>query len=99
MTANEKTLATFETRVRQMILRFQELKAENQELYGMVEKCEQDIKQLQAKVEQQQSDYQSLKMAKMIEITDGDLGGAKERLSKLIRDVNKCIAILSDESQ
>jgi predicted RNase H-like nuclease (RuvC/YqgF family) len=99
MTANEKILATFETRIRQMILRFQELKKENQELYAMIEKNEKGIKDLQAKLEQQQSDYQSLKMAKMIEITDGDLGGAKDRLSKLIRDVNKCIAILSDENQ
>ena len=99
MTANEKILATFETRIRQMILRFQELKKENQELYAMIEKNEKGIKDLQAKLEQQQSDYQSLKMAKMIEITDGDLSGAKDRLSKLIRDVNKCIAILSDENQ
>ena len=99
MTPNEKTLATFETRLRQMILRFQELKKENAELYDMVEKNEQDIAQLRAKLEQQQNDYDSLKMAKMIRITDGDLSGAKERLSKLIRDVNKCIAILSDEKE
>jgi predicted nucleic acid-binding Zn-ribbon protein len=99
MTPNEKTITAFETRLRQMILRFQELKKENEELYAMVEKNEQDIKLLQEKLEQGQNDYQSLKMAKMIEITDGDLDGAKERLSKLIRDVNKCIAILSDEEQ
>jgi predicted nucleic acid-binding Zn-ribbon protein len=99
MTANEKAIASFETRVRQMILRFQELKKENKDLYDMVEKNEQDLKQLRQKLEQQQSDYNSLKMAKMIEITDGDLTGAKERLSKLIRDDNKCIAILSDENQ
>lgn len=99
MTPNEKTITAFETRLRQMILRFQELKKENEELYAMVEKNEQDIKLLQEKLEQGQNDYQSLKMAKMIEITDGDLDGAKERLSKLIRDVNKCIAILSDENQ
>ena len=99
MTANEKALTAFETRIRQMILRFQELKKENKDLYDMVEKNEQDLKQLRQKLEQQQSDYNSLKMAKMIEITDGDLTGAKERLSKLIRDVNKCIAILSDENQ
>jgi len=99
MTANEKTLATFETRIRQMILRFQELKKENQELYGMLEKNEQAVKQLRAKLEQQQNDYNSLKMAKMMEITDGDLAGAKDRLSRLIRDVNKCIAILSDEKE
>jgi predicted nucleic acid-binding Zn-ribbon protein len=99
MTANEKTLATFETRLRQMILRFQQLKKENEDLYGMVEKSEQELAQLREKLEQQQNDYQSLKMAKMMEITDGDLTGAKDRLSKLIRDVNKCIAILSDENQ
>ena len=99
MTPNEKTITAFETRLRQMILRFQELKKENEELYAMVAKNGQDIKLLQEKLEQGQNDYQSLKMAKMIEITDGDLDGAKERLSKLIRDVNKCIAILSDEEQ
>lgn len=99
MTANEKTLATFETRLRQMILRFQDLKKENEDLYGMVDKLEQENKKLQARLEQMQNDYDSLKMAKMIEITDGDLAGAKERLSKLIRDVNKCIAILSDEKE
>ena len=68
-------------------------------MYVMVEKGEQDLNNLRSQLEQSQSDYQSLKMAKMIEITDGDLSGAKERLSKLIRDVNKCIAILSDENQ
>ena len=82
MTANEKTLATFETRLRQMILRFQELKKENGELYQMLENNEKTVKQLQEKLDQQQSDYESLKMAKMIEITDGNLEGAKERLSK-----------------
>lgn len=99
MTPNEKTIATFETRLRQMIFRFQELKKENEELWEQISKNEQDIKQLQAKLEQGQNDYNSLKMARMIEITDGDLDGAKDRLSKLIRDVNKCIAILSDEEQ
>jgi predicted nuclease with TOPRIM domain len=99
MTANEKTLATFETRLRQVLLRFQELKKENGELYQMLENNEKTVKQLQEKLDQQQSDYESLKMAKMIEITDGNLEGAKERLARLIRKVNKCIDILSGENQ
>ena len=99
MTANEKTLATFETRLRQMLLRFQELKKENGELSQLLEANKKTVAQLQEKLEQKQSYYDSLKMAKMIEITDSNLDGAKERLSKLIREVNKCIAILSDESQ
>lgn len=90
-------IATFETRVRQMLLRFQELKKENEELYGMVEKNEQDIRDLQARLSQADRDYNALKMAKMLTITDGDLDSAKARVQKLIRNVNKCIAILSDE--
>ena len=97
MNPSEKTLATFETRVRQLILRFQELKKENEELYTMVSKNEQAISDLQAKLAQADSDYETLKMAKMVEITDGDLESAKARVAKLIREVNKCIAILSDE--
>ena len=99
MTANEKNLATFETRLRQLLLRFQELKKENGEVYAMLEANKKTVKELQERINQQQADYDSLKMAKMIEITDGNLDGAKERLSKLIRDVNKCISILSDENQ
>ncbi len=65
----------------------------------MLEANKKTVKELQERINQQQADYDSLKMAKMIEITDGNLDGAKERLSKLIREVNKCIAILSDENQ
>jgi predicted nucleic acid-binding Zn-ribbon protein len=97
MTQNEQTLAAFEARVRQMILRFQELKKENAELYQMVEKNEQDIKALQGQLAQASNDYNALKMARMIEITDSDLQGAKDRLSKLIREVNKCISMLQGE--
>ena len=99
MNPNEQSLANFKTRVRQMILRFQELKKEGDELRAVIAKNEQDMKQLQAKLTQAENDYQSLKMAKMMEITDGDLENAKGRLAKMIRDVNKCIAILSDEEQ
>ena len=97
MNPNEKALTTFETRVRQLLLRFQELKKENDELYSLVEKNERDIEELRSRLTQADDDYQSLKMAKMMEITDGDLEGAKARVAKMIREVNKCIAILSDE--
>ncbi len=99
MNQNEKVLANFQTRIRQMILRFKELKKENADLYAMVAEGELRVKQLEAKLAQQERDYQSLKMARMMEITDGDLDGAKSRVAKLIRDVNKCIAILSDENE
>ena len=97
MDSNEKVIANFETRVRQLILRFQELKKENQELYSMVEKTEQEVNDLRAKLTQKDNDYNALKMAKMMTITDGDLEAAKARVQKMIREVNKCITLISDE--
>ena len=97
MNPNEKILADFETRVRQMILQFQELKKENGRLQTLIGEQATEIEELKARVTQADNDYNALKMARMLEITDGNLDEAKERLSRMIRQVNKCIAILSDE--
>ncbi len=97
MESNEKTLNTFATRVRQMILQYAELKKENDELYALVDQREQEIKQLQEELSQSETDYNSLKMAKMLEVTDGDMESAQKRVAKLIRDVNKCITLLSEK--
>lgn len=95
MAGNDKILTLFTTRVRQMILQYNELKKENYELYAMVDAKEAEIKRLEASLEQARKDNESLKMAKMMEICDGDIEAAKRRLSSLIREVNKCITLLS----
>ena len=97
MDANEKPLTLFTTRMRQMILQYKETKQENNSLYAMVDERDAKIKQLEAKLNQAQNDYNSLKLAKMIEISTTDLEAAKKRLSKLVRDVNKCITLLNEK--
>ena len=96
MDAKEKTLATFSARVRQLLFQYQELKKENNELYAMVDERDKKIKLLESQIAQKQAEYNSLKTAKMLEITDGDLDGAKKQVAKLIREVNKCITLLSE---
>ena len=97
MDANEKTLNLFTTRVRQMLLQYKELRQENNDLYQMVDERDKEIALLKAQLTQSQTDYQSLKVAKMLEITDGDMESAQKRLAKLIRNVNKCITLLSEK--
>ena len=97
MSASEKTINTFATRVRQMILKFEDIKHENAELYAMVDERDAKIKELQEKLTQAKHDYDSLKMAKMMTISDSDMGTTQKRIAKLIRDVNKCITLLSDK--
>ncbi len=97
MNASEKTLTLFTTRVRQLILQYNDKKKEIIALEEKLKKRENQIKELEAKLNQLHNDYTSLKMAKMIEISDGDMEDAQKRLSKLIRDVNKCITLLSEK--
>ena len=80
-----------------MILKFDEVKQENAELYAMVDERDAKIKELEDKLTQAQHDYDSLKMAKMMTISDADIETTQKRIAKLIRDVNKCITLLSDK--
>lgn len=97
MSADEKTINTFATRVRQLILELGKLKQENAELYEMVDERDAQIKALQEKLSQAEHDYNSLKMAKMMTISDADMEATQKRVAKLIRDVNKCITLLSNQ--
>ena len=83
--------------MRQLILQFTEMKKENAGLRVQVAEHNARINELEAQLSQAKGDYESLKMAKMIEISDRDLEGAQKRLAKLIRDVNKCITLLSEK--
>lgn len=96
MTLEEQKLAVFQSQVRELLDNFKRLRQENEELYEMIGKNEDDIKRLQAELDSKTDDFEKLKMARMISLSDNDIEETKERLSKLIRDVNKCISILTE---
>lgn len=97
MSVQEKTILTFAAKVHQLILQYRDVKKENDELHSVVDERDREIKKLKAQLTQFQHDYNSLKMAKMVEISEGDKEGAQRRINKLIRDVNKCITLLSEK--
>ena len=87
---SDKTIVEFQTKVHALILQFQNLKKENEELYAMLEKNESDVRELRQQLLVKQQEFDAFKAAKMLEVSDGDIQSARERLAKLIRDVNKC---------
>ena len=98
MTDEEKRqLKIFDGKIRQLISNYQVMKKEIGDLYIEVDRKDEEIARLKAELHQSQSDYSNLKLAKMIEISDSELKGAKQRISKLVREVNKCIGLLSTD--
>ena len=94
---SDKTIVEFQTKVHALILQFQNLKKENEELYAMLEKNESDVRELRQQLLVKQQEFDAFKAAKMLEVSDGDIQSARERLAKLIRDVNKCITVLAEQ--
>lgn len=93
---NEKTIIKrFETKVRNLINAYSALRRENSDLYDELEKKDEEIRQLQQQVAAYKKDYEYLKLAKMIEISDDELKGAKQKITNLVREVNKCINLLN----
>lgn len=96
MNADEKTIALFTTRVRQLILEYNKIKNENDRLRAIIDERDSALEKMEGRLAQVRNDYESLKMARMVEITNGDLESAQKKISKLIRDVNKCITLVSE---
>ena len=98
MTDEEKRqLKNFDGKVRQLLQNYRVMQKENADLYIEMDRKDEEIARLKAELRQSQSDYSNLKLAKMIEISDSELKGAKQRISKLVREINKCIGLLSTD--
>ena len=59
---NENTLTLFTTRVRQMILQYKEVKAENRSLQVKLDERDEEINLLKGQIDQLRSDYDMLKI-------------------------------------
>ncbi len=97
MSKSESQINTFTTRVRQMILKFKEIKKENTELYSMVDERDKQIDELKKQLDEAQKKYNALMAAKMLNIADADIESTKKRINKLIRTVNQCITLVSEK--
>lgn len=96
MTAEEsELLRTVEARVTRMALEHKALERRYAALVHASQEKDTAIAALHSQIDRLQADYANLKTAKMIDIGGGDVKDAKSRLSKLVREVDKCIALLN----
>lgn len=83
-----------ETRVRQLILQGRALREQLRVLEDQLAERDRQIKEFECRNEQLESQYANLKIARTLELSDSDTRKARQRLSYLVRDVDKCIALL-----
>ncbi|MDR0746188.1 MAG: hypothetical protein LBF17_06825 [Mediterranea sp.] len=96
MTEEEKLLNTFEARLRHLIYLHDELKRENNGFKKLLEEQIEKNARILEEVDKLKADYTNLKTATTISLNGSDVKETKLRLSKLVREVDKCIALLNE---
>ncbi len=91
----EIALQLLQTKVRQLILRHSELKRETVRLENLLSDKEAQIAELKEQNAQIKHDYDTLKTARVITLANNDVKETTNRLNRLIKEVDKCIALLN----
>lgn len=95
MTENrDKLLVNLEVRVRQVLLMCDQLKHENSKLKNELAVKDKKIASAESELAVMNQKYDDLKMVRTITAASVDVDTAKLKLSKLVREVDKCIGLL-----
>jgi vacuolar-type H+-ATPase subunit D/Vma8 len=96
MTDLEKNLLIeFKGKVKQMIAKHEKLKQEKDQLLGKIGNLEETNQQLHQENRALEQKYENLKLGKMLVASDDGNKDAKNRIQKLVREIDKCIALLN----
>ncbi len=91
---NRKLLVDLEVRIKQVMFLCDSLKEENALLKRELKTRQQQIDEAVTDLNGLKTKYDSLKLARTITAASVDVDAAKQRLSKLVREVDKCINLL-----
>ena len=93
---DRKLIGSFEGKLRHFMFLYDELKQENADLKHLLMQKEQEILQLEQSKKELEVQYTDLKMARTLSLYDKDIKDTKQRLSSLVREIDRCIALLNE---
>ena len=76
------------------MLRHKKLQQQLEQLQKQLQQREDEILELQVRNEELEQQYAHLKMAKYIDMADNDEKEMRSRINRMVRDIDKCIAML-----
>jgi uncharacterized protein YktB (UPF0637 family) len=92
----KKQLGIFETRLHRLLYMCDELKKKNTELSKALDIELKKNETLNVELENLKKDYTNLKTATVISLRSQDIKDSKKRLSNIVREIDKCIALMNE---
>ena len=93
---HKRLLSVFEVRVRDLMALCNRQKEQIRELQGTLIQKEDELQQTTKKIEELSIKYDNMLTARVVSVNEGEMKSAKMRLSKLVREVDRCIALLNE---
>lgn len=90
---NKELLYNLELRIKQLMFLCDSLKEENSELKKLLTESEKSKNDLDLRLKQLVVDYDGMKFASSF-VSNDEKDEAKQKLSRLVQDVDKCISLL-----
>ncbi len=95
MTVKEHELIQLlETRVGQLLQQDEALREQFRALEAKIAERDGQIAELERQKQEMKAQYDNLKVARILELSDSDTRNARQKINRLVRDVDKCIALL-----
>ncbi len=92
----EKLANRFETKLKHLIANYRLLKNENEKLAGEVLKLKNELMQAHKSVIELQEKCNHLRIANSLATTEEEKMMVKDQLGKMVREIDKCIALLTE---
>ena len=93
---DKKLISTFEARLRHLMFLYNQLEQENDQLKQQLVNKNAELAKMKTEQQELEVQYTNLKMARTIRLFDKDIKDTKQRLNSLVREVDKCIALLNE---
>ena len=93
---HKRLLAVFEVRVRDLMELCDKQKQRIGELEGFLVQKGEELQQAIKTIEELNTKSDNMLTARVVSVNEGEMKSARMRLSKLVREVDKCIALLNE---
>ncbi len=96
---DELVVENFESKLNRLMGAYTRLQTENNALREQLNLQSVELDKVRKQNIELTESYKNLKQAKIISSSESEIGDTKRRLSKLVREVDKCIALLNASGQ
>lgn len=91
---DKRKLTNFETKVRLLLMQCDSITKENISLKSRLQKLETELISTKEEMRLATTKYENLKLAKMLSRNEQDIKKAQQKVSKIVREIDRCIGLI-----